>query len=449
MLLESKMSVRVRGSERDLPETGKREINRAPTILDIKSQRAFDRFLGPSICAALSLIHRFRGRPGITVTPRKILVILLSEMGSLVLASPMFARLKQRYPNASIHVLVFAKNLGLFDVLQGILKQNVLTLDDRSMAKFAMDALRVVSTLRSLEIDTVIDCELFSRISSILSYVSGAQIRVGFHRHTQEGLYRGSFINRPVMYNPYRHMSQQFLTMVDAIESTAVPTVKCSSSPNRSDVVSPEAVALPEEELRQVRKRLHEDFPAIARKNLILVHPGGGALPIRAWPLDHYCQLCADLLADGHAVGIVGMESDKPLAQAIAAYCRSPLCLDLTGYTKSVREFVALCDHAALFITSDGGPAQFAALTSVPTLVFWGPETPVLYKPLGKNVHSFFLSLPCSPCLTAYNHRASPCDGDNQCLKQITPERVLAKAREILPPTTAVRAVVRKISVLR
>jgi hypothetical protein len=49
-------------------------------------------------------------------------------------------------------------------------------------------------------------------------------------------------------------------------------------------------------------------------------------------------------------------------------------------------------------------------------------------------VHCFHLSLPCSPCLTAYNHRTSPCDGDNQCLKGIMPEQVLAKAREILGP---------------
>jgi hypothetical protein len=30
--------------------------------------------------------------------------------------------------------------------------------------------------------------------------------------------------------------------------------------------------------------------------------------------------------------------------------------------------------------------------------------------------------------LTAYNHRATPCDGDNQCLKQIQPEHVLSLA---------------------
>ncbi len=59
------------------------------------------------------------------------------------------------------------------------------------------DALDAVRALRKIHIDTVLDCELFSRVSAILSYLTGARRRVGFERHTQEGLYRGSFINRP------------------------------------------------------------------------------------------------------------------------------------------------------------------------------------------------------------------------------------------------------------
>jgi hypothetical protein len=34
--------------------------------------------------------------------------------------------------------------------------------------------------------------------------------------------------------------------------------------------------------------------------------------------------------------------------------------------------------------------------------------------------------------LTAYNHRASYCDGDNQCLNVIHPDTVLASARACL-----------------
>jgi ADP-heptose:LPS heptosyltransferase len=90
-------------------------------------------------------------------------------------------------------------------------------------------------------------------------------------------------------------------------------------------------------------------------------------------------------------------------------------------------------------VTNDGGPGQFAAITPVPTIILFGPETPALYGTLSKNSHCFHLGIPCSPCLTAYNHRTSPCDGDNQCLKQITPEQVLAKARQMVTPEPAWR----------
>ena len=38
----------------------------------------------------------------------------------------------------------------------------------------------------------------------------------------------------------------------------------------------------------------------------------------------------------------------------------------------------------------------------------------------------------CSPCLSAYNHRLTFCDGDNQCLKRIAPDPVLADALAFL-----------------
>jgi ADP-heptose:LPS heptosyltransferase len=87
---------------------------------------------------------------------------------------------------------------------------------------------------------------------------------------------------------------------------------------------------------------------------------------------------------------------------------------------------------AALLITNDGGPGQFAAMTPIATIIFYGPETPDLYSPADEKATIFYNPLPCSPCLTAYNHRNSPCDGDNQCLKQIPSEQVLKKALEIL-----------------
>jgi lipopolysaccharide heptosyltransferase II len=397
--------------------------------MNLKFQRAVDRYAGVPICALLSLLDRFRGNAPVAAPPKKILVILLSEMGSLVLAHPMFASLKQRYPGASIHVLQFAKNREVLDLLGVIPGENVLTLDDSSLGGLVRDSVNAIRTLRGLGIDAVIDCELFARISSIFSYLSGAPLRVGFHRHTQEGLYRGSFINRPVMYNPYRHLSHQFLTMVEALESTSMPPVKFIPEP---DPCNPPQLDFAPQELEQAAAQLHRDFPAVSDRKLVLVYPSGGILPIRAWPLENYLRLCKTLVDEGYAVAITGMKGDIPLAQTIVDYCQSASCINLAGYTKSVRQLLALFHRASLLVTNDGGPGQFAALTPLPAITFFGPETPALYQPLGTNGYCFHQPLPCSPCLTAYNHRNSPCDGDNQCLKQITTGQVLAKAREML-----------------
>ncbi len=397
--------------------------------MSIKFQRVIDRLLGVPVCALLSLLERFRRKPAATAPPRRILVILLSEMGSLVLAQPMLARLKQRYPDASLHALVFARNREALDLLGLIRKDDVLGIEDGSLLRFASSSLSILKTVRALKFDVVIDCELFARVSSIFSWLTGAPVRVGFHRHTQEGLYRGSFINRPVMYNPYQHLSQQFLTLAGAIDSRTVPAGKQAPVPMPEP---PAALVFPEEELQQMTARLHADFPSIQHESLVLVYPGGGLLPVRAWPVEHYLRLCQELLSEGHAVGIIGLKEDKPLAQSMVAHCGHARCIDLTGYTKSIRHLLMLFHRASLLVTNDGGPAQFATLTPVPAIVLFGPETPVLYRPLSRNAYCFHVPLPCSPCLTAYNHRNSPCDGDNQCLKQITPEQVLAKARELL-----------------
>ncbi len=396
--------------------------------MNLKFQRWVDRSLGGPICGFFSLLHWFSGKPA-PAAPRRILVILLSEMGSLVLAHGMFARLRQQYPGAEVHALLFAKNREVLELLGVMPRENILVLDDRSLMGFARDSLRAIGAMRKLRFDVVIDCELFARISSIFSFLSGAAVRVGFHRHTQEGLYRGSFISRPVLYNPYRHLSQQFLTLVAAIDSQTVPVGK--EAPETVPEPPPALAFLPDE-LQKAAADLHSRFPAVKDKRLVLVYPSGGLLPIRAWPLANYLKLCEALLQDGYAIAVIGLKQDKALGQAIVANCRNPACIDLTGYTATIRHLLALFHRASLLITNDGGPGQFAVLTPVPTIIFFGPETPLLYGPVSKNAFCFHLGLPCSPCLTAYNHRNSPCDGDNQCLKRITPEQVLAQARAML-----------------
>lgn len=405
--------------------------------MDVRFQKFVDRWAGIPVCAALSLWHfgaqlvkgRFPSPP-----PRRILVVLLSEMGSLVLAEPMFRRLRERHPAAEIHMMLFKRNRQLLDLLGVVDPANVITIRDDSLSNLLRDLWAAIKRMRATRYDAVVDCELFSRISAILSGLSGAPQRVGFHRYTQEGLFRGSFMTSPIPYNPYRHLSHQLVALADGIDSQSWPRGKDGRV---ADSFVPPVFTPEPGELQKEAGQLHRDHPSLLGKPLVLLYPSGGLLPIRAWPLQHYVQVAQGLLSDGFAVGIIGMPDDRALGDQLRAACDNDVhCVNLAGYTRSVRHLMTLFHRASMLITNDGGPGQFAAMTPIQTIVFFGPETPTLYRSWSPHAHAFFTALPCAPCLTAYNHRSSPCDGDNQCLKRILPGEVLAKARDMLKRAT-------------
>ena len=396
----------------------------------IETQRFIDRHVGTVICRIFSLYYRlFKKKESKAAENRKILIILLSEMGALVLAHPMFQSLRQKFPQAELHVMLFEKNREVVELLDIVSPDHIITVNDSSLPAFFRDTLTGLIRIRNIKFDTVIDCELFSRISSILAFLSGAAVRVGFHPHTQEGLYRGNFMNRPVLYNPYHHISRQFLTLVAAIESGTHPRAKHKVSDQNLEIPLIEVEPL---EIEKARQKLTALAPDIEGKKIVLIYPGGGLLPIRAWPLDNYCTLAEELLDRGYAVCVIGLAQDREIAGVIRSHTRSPSCVDLTGYTKTIRELMLILNFSTLLITNDGGPGHFAAMTPIPSIIFYGPETPTLYGTLDRNALNIYAGLSCSPCVTAYNHRNSPCDGDNLCLKIISPNEVLTKALEIL-----------------
>ena len=51
-------------------------------------------------------------------------------------------------------------------------------------------------------------------------------------------------------------------------------------------------------------------------------------------------------------------------------------------------------------------------------LVFFGPETPALYRPIADpdRCHVLYSHYACSPCVTAFNQRRTECT-DNVCLE--------------------------------
>src|SRR5262245_12181754 len=251
---------------------------------------------------------------------RRILIIVLSEMGALVLTRPMFDRLRENHPSATFYVLCSEQNRPALDLLDVVPPERVIVVRSGSAIALVTDSVRAVRRMRALRLDVALDLELFARVSAILAGLSGAKIRVGFHRFTKEGLDRGDWMNRPVLYNPYQHIAQQFVTLADAIGSADVPSVKRLVSPIAP---KPLPLALRPDELDAARSALYRHFPAIAGRPLVFLCPGAGPLPIRAWPLALFSIVAHELIRRGYAVAIVGVTEDCELAQTIERACKS------------------------------------------------------------------------------------------------------------------------------
>ena len=159
---------------------------------------------------------------------------------------------------------------------------------------------------------------------------------------------------------------------------------------------------------------------------IILVNPNSSDIfPLRKWPLASFAELCLRLLTARPNCWLVitGVASEKADARFICDRLQSPRCIDFTGKT-TFRELLALYSSASLMVTNDSGPAHFAALLALPTVVLFGPETPRLYSPMGNHYKAIYTALPCSPCVSVYNGKKSPCT-DNRCLKTISVQEVL------------------------
>jgi ADP-heptose:LPS heptosyltransferase len=402
-----------------------------PTVM-----RKIDYWVGIPICFALTVYHKLKKlidtrESDVDTQPCHVLFIELAEMGSTVVLSPAVRAFKQLYPEARLYFLLFENIKESLDVTRIIDAQNVMTIDSLSLRSLVRDTVKFIRLSRKIKIDTTINFEIFARYSAILSYLSGAKRRVGFHRYYQEGLYTGDFLSHKVMYNPHMHMSRTFLSLIYALQASREqrPLVKTNINAP-CDIPKVVSDARARERVWQILKAENPDIAD--HHKLIVVNPNASKLiSIRKWPLDCYVELVDRLIDDDQVyVAIIGVAAEKPDADYICQAVKSERVLDLTGKT-TLQELIDLFNISAILITNDSGPAHFAALTSIHTVVFFGPESPHIYKPLSDQCTVMHANYACSPCVSVFNQRLSACN-DNLCLQHIGVDEVYGVVQAIL-----------------
>lgn len=393
--------------------------------MNVDTMRAIDRWAGIPLCFLLTPLVRLFS-PRRRDEPRRALFIELSEMGSAILADPAMRKLRDQ-GGAELHFVIFRKNRPSLTLLGTVPEENIFTLRDDGLLPLAIDTLRFLLWCRRRRIDTVIDLELFSRFTALLTGLSGAANRIGFYRFHNEGLYRGEMLTHRVAYNPHMHIARNFIALVNAALSTR-PELPYSKTLIADEELELARATIHESDREAVREAIRGLAPQWQPEQpLVLINANASdLLPQRRWDGTRYARLAA-MIAKARPDCLIlftGSPAEREGLQAIVDASGAPNCINFAGQIP-FGLLPALYDLSLLMVSNDSGPPHFASVTGLPTYVLFGPETPALYGALGGNSTPIHAGLACSPCVSAANHRKTPCQ-DNVCLQQITPEQVFA-----------------------
>jgi ADP-heptose:LPS heptosyltransferase len=395
--------------------------------------RFLDYWLGVPACALLSVVRRLI--PDRPAAPKRILFLKFIEQGATVLAQDAIRRATQAVGRDNLYFCVFESNRAILDVLDTVPAGNILSIRDKRLVSFAIDFLRAAWTVRSRRIDTVIDMEFFSRASAIFTMLTGAAIRVGLHRFTGELPYRGDLMTHRVQYLPHLHISMQYAVLVEAafhdpreLPMLKVPLAHIVAAPSAPPRFTPGAL-----ELQRIRERIGLSPVALAKGDahpIVILNPNASdLLPLRKWQTERFKALAERILASYPSAMIVltGAPSEREAAEALGREIGSPRVLSMAGQT-DLRELLTLYTVADVLVTNDSGPGHFSSLTPVHAIVLFGPETPRLFGPLAPTATVIWKELACSPCVSVFNHRLSPCR-NNVCMQLITVDEVFEAVR--------------------
>jgi ADP-heptose:LPS heptosyltransferase len=378
-----------------------------------------DRYMGRIVVTAMQPfnLRRYFGKPPAIegIDPRRVLVVKFWGMGSIALAGQTLNALRVRYPHAEFHFLTLASNAEFLRHVKAV--DRVVALDIRGGAfTVLVRMLRLLAGLRRRRFDLVVDLEFFTRFSALVSFLSGAPVRVGFHAWE---VWRGNLHNIDVPFNRYWHVTRNFLNLGRA---AGVPADE--PPPFRLEV-GPEAREEAEAALEAAGVRPEE--------RVVLVNPNAGDMALeRRWPAENFAAVARALAADdGVRPVLLGAPSERSYVGRIAEQAGRPV-VSLAGKL-SVGGLLGLLERAELLISNDTGPLQLALTQGPATLSFFGPETPILYGPRGGRHRVLYAHLACSPCINVHSQKRVRCIfGHPVCLETIGVERALAEARALL-----------------
>jgi ADP-heptose:LPS heptosyltransferase len=403
-------------------------------MFDVKLMRRIDSTAGNFACTMLAGSKRVRrallNKPARPV--RKIAVAKFFGMGTVVVASPALAALRDVYPDAEIHFVSFASNREVIDIL-GVADKKWL-IDNSSPAAFARTTLEVARGLRAEKIDLLIDFEFFAKFPLVLGSLAGIPRSAGFCLTPEP--WRRTLLDVPGSYNHYFHTRDIFLSLVYLLKTNDLYYLDFDAF--RAEYGYPRHVPAASD-LDAVNRLLAARGADSGR--LVVINPNTSpdlAPEVRKWPEQRYADLANAILREypGTFVAFVGAKSERDYVDRIVNLVGSPRAASLAGQL-GIRELLALFSITDLFVSNDSGPMHLACLVDTPIVGLFFADTPTLFAPIGSRTRTVGPSLYSIPLFTVYNGKdvvaGTPLDRiENVPARTTTVDRVMDEVRSLM-----------------
>ena len=328
-----------------------------------------------------------------------ILVIGPSWVGDAVMAQSLFITLKQRHPSCRINVLAPVWTLSLLDRMPEVSASVEMPLGH---GQFGFSArLKLARQLRSHQYDQAILLPN-SWKSALIPFLAGIPLRTGYIGEMRWGLLNDS---RRLDKRALPSTVQRFVALgldEQPRELRTFPLPKLIIDPND-------------------QRRMRDRFSLAECPDKVLgLCPGAEFGPSKRWPVSYFAALAQQKREDGWDVWLFGSGNDRAIAEDINQQTGNA-CRNFAGRT-TLAEAVDLLSLTDYVVTNDSGLLHVAAALNKKVIALYGSSDPGFTPPLNKHGKAISLQLDCSPCF----ERECPL-GHYRCLRDITPQRVLAE----------------------
>lgn len=335
---------------------------------------------------------------------KKVLVAKLRHHGDVLLSSPVFSVLKERYPHLEIDAYIYKETLPM---LEGHPSISDFLLYDKGWKKLPFfkryfQEMKLLKKIRGKRYDLVINLTEGDR-GAIAAKVSKAPFAVGFDPQGDGMKGKKECYTHVIKHTPRpRHTVEKNL---DALRVLGLfPT------PEERNLF----FHIPEEERLRVRELLPESY--------VLFHPVSRWM-FKTLPVSTMSAAVRTLQEKGEQVVLtaspdpIEIEMNRQIAE------ENPGVIDLSGQI-SLKELGAIIDGTRLLVTVDSVPLHLASALKKPTIAIFGPTCDQNWGPY-RNSHAKVITLPmsCRPC---YQPGCGG-SGKSDCLESL-PTSVLIEA---------------------